>query len=200
VTAETQDDTTNTDIREIPEGMVSTKDVIEAFKAAGERYEWCGGERHYLAVHTPIKFMEQAWDPVIRCYLPEDRWTLTYNTPEFVSKEDIETAIKAGMRDHPYKARSGVPELNDKLGLSVPVYEDKWTVTIQLTTTDLLEQNTEIDDDENQSTQEFTAALRSAITSKFYDRNGYLDVDDNEHVENGTLRIVRTPDPRRALG
>jgi hypothetical protein len=69
-----------------------------------------------------------------------------------------------------------------------------------LTTTDLLEQNTEIDDDENQSTQEFTAALRSAITSKFYDRNGYLDVDDNEHVENGTLRIVRTPDPRRALG
>lgn len=203
MTAEAMD-TTNIDIREedIPDGYVSTRDVIAAFREVGTRNHWCGTERNYLVQNTDIRFGTQTWDENLRDYVPKDfdPWAVTKETPTTISKVDLIKTLRDGMRGHPYEARKGVNALAEKLDLDFKIFNDSFEITVRVDTYALLVEEDELnlDDDSIEDTDTFARALRSAAYKTLYNRGGYVSLQDNEYIESGVLRVKRIPDPARS--
>lgn len=195
-------DTINTDIREeIPEGYVSTENVIAAVKGAGEKYKWCGTERYYLEQHTYIRFGKQVWDQELQGYVPQefDPWAVTEEAPTVISKADMVRTLKAAIQGHPYEARRAVNEIAEKLGLDFKLFNDSFEITIKIDANSLFDENGDLnlDDEYIEDTDYFARALRAVVHNMLYDRNGYVSLGNNEHVESGALRFKRIPDPAR---
>lgn len=196
-------DTTNTDIREeIPEGYVSTQDVITAFREVGEKVNWCGTERHYLEQTTDIRFGRQVWDRFFKEYVPVqfDKWAVTEDTPHAVPKAHIVRTLRAGIEGHPYEARKGVAQLASMLGLDFELFNDTFEITITIDFNGLLdvEDDLNVDDDSIEDTDVFARALREVMRSMLFNRDGYISLQNNEAVESGRLRLRRVPDPARS--
>lgn len=195
-------DTTNTQIREVPEGFVSTEDVIAAFREVGEVQLWCGTERRYLEENTDIRFGRQTWNSSTCDYEPIDfdAWTVTEGTPDIISKAQLVKTLRAGMEGHPYEARKGVNVLAERLGLDFQTFNDTFEVTIRVDSNKLLDSDDELnlDDDSIEDTDRFARAMRSIVNSTFYDRDGFSSLQNNDAIESGMLTVKRIPDPARS--
>ncbi len=173
-------DTTNTDIREAPEGMVFTEDIVDALRAVAFKSHWCGADRRYLTAHTGIMF-DRGVDP----------YTVALDSPEVISVKSVKKVMLAAIRDNPYVVKA-VMEIASLLGIELVIPNDKFVITVELSTFDIQAQRGSFDPDaEDFDLSDWVGTVVCAIEAKLSDRDGWCTMN----VPGVAVR--RIPDPAR---
>lgn len=193
----TDETTTTVDIREEvtpPEGMVSTKDLIAALKVVCEARQWCPVVVGFLTDHTPLRFEASRWDYKHQRYEPPIL-TLCDGAPEFVSKVDIQRAVRAASRAYPDEVANVQTHVLDGFGIGLIKYLDVWAITVTVTSDDLRAAGYQPDDWDDGDPGGNLEALQEAVSEKFQH-----DISQIYNYGPGERRVVHVnykPDFRR---
>lgn len=184
VTTANLDTGEDTEIIAPPEGMVSTKEFIDAARVVCKAHtRWCEAVEGYLNQYLGLDFEERVWDYNGREYVVGPL-TLTEPAPEFVSKLDILKLAKRLRRY--YRAYDDVREFFIRFGGELLEYNDKWIVTIELNAHDLERAGYIVDDDTQADGEDLQSYATDAARNKLY------------RLPPERLAIKYVPDPKRA--
>lgn len=159
MTTETQD------IREqVPGGMVSVKEFLDAARAIVEYHDWCETAESLIFRATGIDFKPRGWDcekdrPQNPCLTPQD------HVPEFVSVASL-TRLARDIKRHGYWTDfRDVRELLARFGVPVtPTFNDTWKVTLTVTSADMEDVGYNISECESET--EIRSFLRAMVLQK----------------------------------